>query len=200
VQKSVRIVLFSTILIGLCVAVILFIYLFGKEADRGMQETMRPTQDMRVEGPPDLLVTYREEQLLALGGSYSWHYRNEEGFGHGIEADCEHPLQRKESMPCLKLLDYGQSEEELLFASLEFAVAPDEVSVRCFSVDCWEDTSAKSEELEVGVAEYYADDSSYTADYWIQLREDDYVYVVHAVWNRSESWHGDAQYCFYTER
>ena len=187
-KKKIGGVLLGVAMIGMCVGAIVA-FMSKKGAGQGLQETMQQPKDLRIEGPPDLLVTCGEEQIVALEGTYSWYYQNEDGTRTGVDADYMHALQRKESMPCLLLAALSDVKKDRMYARLQFEIMPDEVNVRCWSVDCWEDIDAESQAVELEAAEYS-----------IPLLQEDYIYEVIAVWKRSESYGGDARYCFYTER
>ncbi len=128
-------------------------------------------EDEPLKAPPVLTVTCGESSIEALKGGFSWRKGNE-----AVIADSAHPLQCRELMPSLS----GSGS-----ALLEFAVAPDEVSVRRWSADCWGKPESESEEVPV-------------TELSLELAEGEYIYEVTAEWSRFDDFGGTASYSFYT--
>ena len=80
--------------------------------------------------PPTLTVSCGEEQIEALVGTHSWMHRDETGVGTGIEADSAHPLESKESLPCLTVGYSYKSSVNPLEAHLKFSMTPNAVEIR----------------------------------------------------------------------
>ena len=62
--------------------------------------------------------------------------------------------------------------------------APDSVTVQCWSDTEWGNTRAESQEVPLE-GDGFA------------LKERGWVYEIHAAWDSSEDWGGEALYCFY---
>ena len=149
---------------------------------------------LKVTEPPELVVRCGEEQITALKGTYSWRYNNGDGIATGIEADGIHPLDCQELMTDLHL----DSSIDALKAHLQFDIEPDEMEVRYWSTDCWNEPSEKSHELEVQAIEVDFVDGSVSTDHVMKLLDGNYIYEVIAKWNSSEEYGGTAYYSFYT--
>lgn len=148
--------------------------------------------------PPELVVLCGGEKITALRGTYSWEYKNEDGTYTGIEADSMHPLDSKEYMTDLPLAYSSLSAIDVFQAYLQFDIAPDEVEIRYWSADCWNKSTAESEELEVQAVEVDLENGGYTTNYTVKLLEGNYIYEVIAKWSSSEEYSGTAHYSFYT--
>ena len=127
-----------------------------------------------------------------LKGTYAWWYPNGDGTETGINADSMHPLEAKEYMPSFSNPDPSRAE-------LIWTTAPDEVSVRCWSGECWGKPDSKSEAVPVEIFETETLDGSYSRGFMIELKGGNYIYEVIAEWNSSEKYGGKACYSFYTE-
>ncbi|MCR5683688.1 MAG: copper amine oxidase N-terminal domain-containing protein [Clostridiales bacterium] len=143
--------------------------------------------------PPALTVVCGENKSIrALKGTYSWKYQKEDGTEIGINADSMHPLTAKKYMQYLENLDSSR-------ASLLWTTAPDDVSVRCWSEECWGQFDAKSENIPVEVFETEALDGSYSRGFMIELKGGSCIYEVIAKWDSFEKYNGTASYSFYTD-
>lgn len=138
-----------------------------------------PHRSLFYESPPDLSVQHEGLSVQALGGTYSWNYANADGTSTGIEADSMHPLDAKEYMPVLSAVE-GE-------AWLIFDTAPDEITVKAWSVSQWGDFDAVDDAVEVSVFEDK-----------ITLLEGGHIYEVYAKWTRFEEFGGSAHYSFCT--
>lgn len=142
--------------------------------------------DMLTE-PPTLAVNAYRAGIQALRGTYSWHYAQGDGTDIEIEADSAHPLSLKGQLPRLTLGPSALSHVAPNVVTLLFDVAPDAVSVRCWSDEYWGETDAPAEAVPETWAEYRS----------LELREGGYIYEITAVWNSSDRWGGTATYSFY---
>lgn len=152
--------------------------------------------DIILKEPPTLIVSCGESSIEALRGTTSWLYQNEDGSETAIESDSMHPLQAKEYMTPLILLPSTYSHIDPLVAYLYFEVAPDEVSVRCWSEECWEQTGAESEAVDISDYDSGTDEPMFI----VSLRDGNYIYEIIAQWNSSEKYGGTAYYSFYTNK
>jgi len=144
--------------------------------------------------PPQLIVTACEMEIIALKGTSSWMYTDENGECVAVMADGNHPLLLKEHMPVLDIIPTVYSGAYPLGASLQFGKAPniltpDDVTVRCWSSEVWGDTDAKSEDIPVKFD---------NGNIFIELKDGDYIYEVTAEWDESRSACGLVNYSFYT--
>lgn len=142
--------------------------------------------DAVLKSPPTLTVMCGEESIEALLGTYSWSWFSRNGkTGEGTEACGFSPLERKEHIPCMTLTS---GDADTLTAYLQFGTAPDEISVRCWGEECWGQTDAEGEDIEV----------EYGADFIINLKNGNYIYEITAKWSSAEGYGGTAYYSFYT--
>lgn len=171
-------------------------------ATEEMRQKIQFPEDDKVQStltsPPQLVVTCWEKQITAHLGTYSWEYQNGDGTSTGVESDSMHPLESKEYMEDLPIGYSYLSSIDAFQALLQFEVTPDEVKMRYWSTDHWNEPVAESEELEVQAIEVDFADGSYTTDYHTRLPEGNYVYEVIAKWSGSEAYSGTAHYSFYT--
>ena len=164
------------------------------------------TSDLVLEEPPALTVVCGNESIEALRGTTSWQYDNGNGTFTGINSDSMHPLQAKEFMTPLNIIPTPYSHIDPLETYLQWDVTPDNVSVRCWSEDCWgqygdyNDTSEDIEvqKLDIEIA-HGSDETQRIADYAIRLKEENHIYEVVAEWNSSDKYFGTAYYSFYTK-
>lgn len=143
--------------------------------------------------PPALTVICAQRSVEALRGTTSWIYDNADGTSTGIASDSMHPLQAKEYMAPLSLMPSYLSHIDPFAACLQWNVAPDKVSVRYWSEDCWGKYDTEGENIPV-----MTDGNS--ADFILELKDGDYIYEVTAEWNSSEKYSGKVYYSFYTEK
>lgn len=132
--------------------------------------------------PPALTVRCGETSVEALRGTASCSYDNGDGTWTSFEADSLHPLDEaaRDLTPRLVFSASGEAPE----AALEWATAPDTVTVRRWSDDLWGDTGAPAEEVAV-------------ENGTIALSESGCVYEVVAGWSSPERWGGTAHYSFH---
>ncbi len=150
--------------------------------------TSGTNEDVLLKELPALTVSCGESSIEALRGAASWWYS-----GTAIEADSIHPLQAKEYMTPL-LLPSTDSYTDPLTARLSFDAAPDEVSVRCWSEECWEQVGAESEAVDISDD----NDGSQGPVFTVSLKDGVYIYEITAEWNRSDQYGGTVHYSFYT--
>lgn len=146
--------------------------------------------------PPTLYVLAGEIQIEGLMGTSSWIYPDENGELTGIMGDSQHPLLKKEITPVLDLVPTYLSAFDPLGARLQFGVAPnevmpDEIFVRCWSEDDWENAGAESEDIAVTID---------NGNIFIQLKDGNYIYEVVATWNSSDKHRGTVSYSFCTAK
>ena len=162
----------------------------GKETqEAGTGETnlssAEPVQPQK--SPPALTVTCGGQSTVALSGTYSWQYDNGDGTMTGVEACGGGALFELEWMTPLSR---NGSES----VTLDFAVEPESISVRC-----WND-------------EYANDANSYAANYTeltcengtVEIPTDgSYIYEVYAQWGAGNAYYSfyivDFSYCGLTE-
>ena len=148
----------------------------AREAEAGEKNLSgeEPTQSLK--SPPALTVTCGGQSTVALSGTYSWQYDNGDGTMTGVEACGGGALFELEWMTPLPR---NGSES----VTLDFAVEPESISVRC-----WSD-------------EYANDANSYAANYTtltcengtVEIPTDgSYIYEAYARWEA-----GNAYYSFY---
>lgn len=153
----------------------------------GCANTAEDTDTAVLKEPPALMVVCGDQSVEALRGTTSWMYENEDGTSEGINSDSLHPLQAKEFMTLLELPADASADQ--LEASLQWDVAPDQVSVHCWEEACWDQIDAESEEIPVN-----KDTNSSS----ITLKDGNYIYEIVAEWNGNEKYSGMASYSFYT--
>ena len=137
--------------------------------------------------PPTLAAETRQAGVQALRGTYSWHYRQGDGTGVGVEADSEHPLMLQGRLPRLAPVADGGAQRAANDVALLFDAEPDEVTVRCWSEAHFGDPGAPGEDIPVTTAEQYS----------FELREGGHIYEITAVWHSSDRWGGTATYSLY---
>ncbi|MBQ3956756.1 MAG: hypothetical protein II680_12770 [Clostridia bacterium] len=142
--------------------------------------------------PPALTVACGGNSIETQKGTYSWWYPNGDGTETGINADSMHPLEAQKYMPSFSTSDPSRAE-------LIWTIAPDEVSVRCWSGECWGKPDSRSEDIPVDIFETETLDGSYSRGFMIELKGGNYIYEVIAEWDSSEEYGGKACYSFYTE-
>ena len=157
------------------------------------------TKEEVLREPPDLAISSGGEKVTALKGTYSWNYQNPDGTYIGMEADSVHPLENKEYMPQLLIASGEDSDVNPLYAVLQFEAAPDEVIIRYWTEDCWNDVYAESQVIEVRPAKVTLENGSKSImQFNIELQEESGIYEVAAKWNSFENYNGTASYSFYT--
>lgn len=145
--------------------------LAGADSSQGGEES-EP-----VIGPPQLTVSCGEHSVIGIRGTYSWSYEEEGAeVGVGINADGAHPLDMEEDITRLE----GSGTVTFSWDG----PAPDSVTVQCWSDTEWGNTRAESQEVPLE-GDGFA------------LKEGGWVYEIHAAWDSSEDWGGEALYCFY---
>ncbi len=145
-----------------------------KNAVNRMIEACQPTE---LFSPPECTVCLGDNSIQAWQGTASWNYDNGDGTWTGINSDSMHPLDAKGELPVLPVSDVRE-------ARLQFAVYPDEISIRCWSDREWGNSSAPAEALAI-------DDFTFT------LKEEGCIYEITATWNSAEHYNGTAIYAFY---
>lgn len=128
------------------------------------------------EEPPSLTIVSDQTACGALRGTYSWQKRNIDGTAAMTEADSPHPLDCKDLLPLLETTEGT--------ATLRFSWEPGAVSVRCWSDEHWENTTAESEDVDV-------DENVMT------LKPGAYIYEITAEWNTNNDYGGTASYSAY---
>lgn len=126
---------------------------------------------------PTLTVTCGERSVETLADSYSY------GDLAPLVAE-KHQLFRKNEMPVLHVYIPIEALEEDFFAKLLFDVAPDSMTVECWSTELWDKEATESEKITV-------------SDGYITLKPYGALYSVIAKWDGESG--GSVTYCFYTE-
>lgn len=157
------------------------------------------TKEEVLQEPPDLTISSGGEKVAALKGTYSWNYQNPDGTYTGMEADSVHPLENKEYMPQLLIASGEDSDVNPLYAVLQFEAAPDEVIIRYWTEDCWNDVYAESQVIEVRPAKVTLENGRKSIlQFNVELQEKSGIYEVAAKWDSSEDYSGTASFSFYT--
>lgn len=150
--------------------------------------------------PPELTILYGKESIKALRGTTSWTYANDDGTSTSEESDSLHPLQAKDYMTPLSLLPSTLSSANPLEVNLRCDYVPDEVTVRCWSEECWGQTgdyNNTSEEIPVKILMIDSDGETEPI-ITTELKDGNYIYEVTAEWNSYDKFSGTAHYSFYT--
>ena len=150
--------------------------------------------------PPELTILYGKESIKALRGTTSWTYANDDGTSTSEESDSLHPLQAKDYMTPLSLLPSTLSSANPLEVNLRWDYVPDEVTVRCWSEECWGQTgdyNNTSEEIPVKILMIDSDGETEPI-ITTELKDGNYIYEVTAEWNSYDKFSGTAHYSFYT--
>lgn len=155
--------------------------------------------DAVLQTAPALTVCCGDSATVALPGTRSWHYTDGDGMTTAVEADSMHPLQAQSDMNALLLEPSPYSHVDPLQAWLQFDVAPDTVSVRCWNSVHWDDPTAQAEEIPVAILCMDSDGIPCAPVLSMQLKDGSYVYEVTAEWNRAEHYGGRVHYSFYAE-
>ncbi len=145
-----------------------------KNAVNRMIEACQPTV---LFSPPECTVCLGDNSIQAWQGTASWNYDNGDGTWTGINSDSMHPLDAKGELPVLPVSDVRE-------ARLQFAVYPDEISIRCWSDREWGNSSAPAEALAV-------------SGFAFALNDGGFIYEILAEWNSAEQYNGTAIYAFY---
>lgn len=135
--------------------------------------------------PPALTVRCGEHSVEALRGTCTWSYV-QNGQGVGVAADSVHPLEARDSMSPLTV---ARDDDSSALVQLEFATAPDSVSVRAWDTALWNRSDLDEQAVDVAVDEEQA----------LTLLPYDAVYEVTATWDKKNDCGGTAHYSFYTE-
>ena len=127
--------------------------------------------------------------MEARRGSYTWTYRQKDGTNLTVSASGAHPLQER---PQEKLLLCAGMDT----AWLQWEIAPDQVSGRCWSEEQWKMIDAESDEVPVEM--HYIDlaDHANQEAARISLRDETCIYEIIAEWNGSAAYSGTVQYSF----
>ena len=145
-------------------------YYFLGEGISPEPEISRVDDGTVVERPPVLEVSTGERETTAAMGSFEWTCEAEEsGTVTGGSGDFRDPLADKDVLPRLE----GSGTVSLSWDS----PTPDTLSVTAVS-------SEEEREVPVEGATF-------------ALKEGGWVYEIHAAWDSSEDWGGEALYCFY---
>ena len=144
------------------------------------------------EHAPELTVSDGAKSVPALKCTTSWDYERPDGSRMAVEACGSGPLQAKKYMEPL-VTDSG-------LAWLEFELAPDTVTVKCWDAKYFGsyDHEAEAEHVKVEILAADFVDGTSTLTYSIPLKEGSWVYQVTAKWNRGK-YGGTVYFGFYTE-
>lgn len=150
----------------------------GDEPDQvnapGSNGASKPTS----KEPPVLkILDSSNNGIEANKGTYTWSYDNGDGTQSGICADSSHPLEWQEFLIPITTAD-GTVE-------LDFAVQPQEFTVRCWSDEYWGSVEAKEEAVTV-------------TGNTLELKPGGYIYEVIATWTGENlAAEGTVHYGFY---
>ena len=152
-----------------------------------------------LEEPPALTVSAGERTVAARLGTYSWHSERARGGSLGVTSDSIHPLAAKAWMTPLEVAGTET-------VSLDFAVAPDAVTVRAWDAGLLVQDVQKTDETPADISpEDDAQAVSLTVsgsaqDGWtLILLPQPAVYEISAEWTRNSDYGGEAFYSFYTQ-
>lgn len=135
--------------------------------------------------PPTMTVSCRESSVKGWLGTYSWTYQtSEDGIMRTIEAGSSHPLAQIDDVAVLTLWPTIYSSIDPYLATLQFALYPDKITVKCYDLNSKD--NVKEETLPVENASF-------------KLKEGKHLYEVVAEWNNSDQYSGTACYAFQTE-
>lgn len=151
--------------------------------------------------PPALTVINGNMQIEALRGSYEWQSKSEDDTVCAVIADAAHPLDAQQHVPALPCQPSRAGKLDAHTAYLCFDVLPDKLTVRCWSTDCWGDSSAESMRVLVdlvGSDLQLGAENEYEGAYCIPLVAKNCVYEVTATWSTADGCGGSASYSFYT--
>ena len=126
--------------------------------------------------PPALYVVTDKDSIRASCGNYDWCYDTGNGTKESVTACGAHPLDLEDTIARLTTT--------LPSVQLQFMSAPCDpyqITIHCWSEDCWGDLEAASEALTL-------------TDGQLLLKEGGYIYQVTAKWSS-----GSASYCFYIQ-
>ena len=134
------------------------------------------------EKPPEMEILHGEEHFPSMKGGFSWTSIAKNGEGQTIIADALHPLECKDLVPILTLKPSIYSSKNPNAARLEFAVPPDNITARCWSVSAWGKPDTKAETAMV-------------IDSTLSL-EENCVYEITAEWEIRNGYGGEVHYVF----
>jgi hypothetical protein len=113
--------------------------------------------------PPELIVSSNDNEVVAVLGTYSWSYDNEDGTATGIEVDSDIPPRLVEYQE--KPLNTKLNSE----VNLEFAKTPQKIKV-----NIWNDSQLEREVTVEG--------TTFKTD-----EEGDIVYEIYATWHQGSA-------------
>jgi hypothetical protein len=122
-----------------------------------------------IKEPPELKVSSNNNKIVAVLGTYSWSYDNEDGTSTGFEADSEIPPKIVKYQTTPLITNLGSE------VKLEFAKSPQEVRVNIWNHSekergvKVEDTSFKTDEKGHLIYEIYAIWDQGSAHYAVKL-------------------------------
>ena len=159
---------------------------------------MRNTSDTYDKNePPHLTIASGNVKIQAMRGSYSWQRIAENGLAEYVIVDALLPLEAKEFMPCLHLSPGGQ-ENDTISVHLVFEESPTKITAECYPVEAFNDVNARPQDVTIDsmidcIEIDYADGRN-SCEYYLNLKNSDSIYVLHAEWQNK----GTAEYAFYT--
>ncbi len=140
---------------------------------------------------PSLNVIFGSFATEASRGTASWTYNTgDDGLSQGVEMDSSHPLEAKDTMMPLMLSDDDSDIKKHVTDWLTLYDIPNEITVERWGKECWGQTSAESENVEVVQYKTDADEDLFL----IPFEVGEYIYSVTAKWNDR----GVIRYSFYT--
>ncbi len=140
---------------------------------------------------PSLNVIFGSFATEASRGTASWEYSTgDDGLSHGVEMDSSHPLDAKDTMMPLMLDDDDPDIKKHVTDWLTLYDIPNEITVERWGKECWGQTAAESENVEVVQYKTDADEDLFL----IPFEVGEYIYSVTAKWNDR----GVIHYSFYT--
>ncbi len=152
------------------------------------------TDDEIINEPPTLTVICNERSIEAIKGTSSWMYEGEDGISQGIMSDSNHPLMLKGHLPVLEMLPTHLGHIDPTQARLQFnangiEVTPDEIRISYWKEKHWGNTDAESEEVAFQVI---------NSNIFFELKDENCIYEIVAVWNSNEKFSGTVRYSFCT--
>lgn len=140
----------------------------------GSNGSSKPTSK---EPPVLTILDSSGNSIEANKGTYTWSYDNDDGTQTGVCADSSHPLEWQEFL--IPMITSDDTVE------LNFAVQPQEISVRCWRDAYWGHTDAKEEAVTL-------------TGNTIELKDGGYIFEVAAKWTGENlAAEGTVRYGFY---
>jgi len=160
------------------------------------QQMQFPDEEPVLTEPPALTVVNGQTSVLCASGNFDWYHENADGTRESVIACGAHPLESLDVMPQLNMRYTYTSALDPRSTVLQFETEPDEVTVCCWSEECWGDAQG-DDKREAMIVTALEEDPESGKWYVFHLKEGSFIYEVTAKWDRP-AYGGVARYCFYT--